>query len=107
MLFFDIWFPADIDPLTDVLKIFGAQISKAVEAEVARRLAERERERAERVKAEESEVAHTIDSKTTQSGSKSPEREQSIPSGILTPLLKRHRELDDELKNRLQELEQK
>jgi kinesin family protein 22 len=87
------------------------QISKAVEAaveaEVARRLAERERERVERVKVEESEVAHTIESKTTQSGSKSPEREHSIPSGVLTPLLKRHRELDDELKNRLQELEQK
>jgi kinesin family protein 22 len=83
------------------------QISKAVEAEVARRLAERERERVERVKAEESEVAHMIDSKTTQSRSKSPEGEQSIPSGVLTPLLKRHRELDDELKSRLQELEQK
>ena len=99
----------DIDPLIDVLVIFGMQISKAVEAEVARRLAERERERAEREKAEESEVAHTIaiDSKTTQCGSKSPEREHSIPSGVLTPLLKRHRELDDELKSRLQELEQK
>jgi kinesin family protein 22 len=99
IFFFDIWFSA---PLTEC---FGVQISKAVEAEVARRLAEREREReAERVK-EEIEVAHTID--PIQSGSKSPEREQSIPSGVLTPLLKRHRELDDELKNRLQELEQK
>ena len=78
-----------------------------MEAEVARRLAERERERAEREKAEESEVAHTTDSKATQSRSKSPEREHSIPSGVLTPLLKRHRELDDELKSRLQELEQK
>ena len=108
-LFFDICFLVDIDPLTDVVLEFfwGGQISKAVEAEVARRMAERERERAESVKAEESEVAHMIDSKTTQSGSKSPEREQSLPSGILTPLLKRHRELDDELKNRLQELEQK
>lgn len=86
----------------------GVQISKAVEAEVARRLAERERERAEQVKVEEeNEVVHMIDSKTTQSGSKSPEREHSIPSGVLTPLLKRHRELDDELKTRLQELEQK
>ena len=90
-----------------LLLILGVQITKAVEAEVARRLAERERETAERVKAEESDVAPTIDSKTTQSGSKSPEREQSLPSGILTPLLKRHRELDDELKNRLEELEQK
>lgn len=79
-----------------------------MEAEVARRLAERERERTEHVvKAEESEAAHMIDSKPTQSRSKSPEREHSIPSGVLTPILKRHRELDDELKSRLQELEQK
>jgi kinesin family protein 22 len=103
--------PADIDPLTDVLEILGVQISKAVEAaveaEVARRLADRERERAEREKAEEIEVAHALDSKPTRSGSKSPEREHSIPSGVITPLLKRHRELDDELKSRLQELEQK
>ena len=77
-----------------------------MEAEVARRLAERERVKAEHV--EESEVTHMIDSKPTRSGSsKSPEREHSIPSGVLTPLLKRHRELDDELKSRLQELEQK
>ena len=71
------------------------------------RLAERECEKAECEKAEEIEVAHTIDSKTTQSGSNSPEREHSIPSDVLTPLLKRNRELDDELKSRLQELEQK
>ena len=86
------------------------QISKAVEAEVARRLAVAERERAEHdEKAKESEVAvtHTLDSKPTQSGSRSPERDHSIPSGVLTPLLKRHRELDNELKSRLQELEQK
>jgi kinesin family member 22 len=82
-------------------------VEAAVEAEVARRLAERERERAEREKAEESEVAQTVDTRPTQSKSKSPEREHSIPSGVLTPLLKRHRELDDELKSRLQELEQK
>ena len=79
----------------------------AVEAEVARRLAERERERAEREKVEESEVAQMVDTRPTQPKSKSPEREHSIPSGVLTPLLKRHRELDDELKSRLQELEQK
>lgn len=100
-------------PTIDALK-FGAQISKAVEAaveaEVARRLAERERETAERVKAEEmrpSELAQVTDSRMTQSRSKSPEKAHSIPSGVLTPLLKRHKELDDELKSRLQELEQK
>jgi kinesin family protein 22 len=82
-------------------------VEAAVEAEVARRLAEREREKAEREKAEENEVAQMVDSRPAQSRSKSPERDQSIPSGVLTPLLKRHRELDDELKSRLQELEQK
>lgn len=81
-----------------------------MEAEVARRLAERERERAEREKAEEmrsGEAPQLTGSKPSQSRSRSPEREHSIPSGVLTPLLKRHKELDDELKNRLQELEQK
>ena len=78
-----------------------------MEAEVARRLAERESERAEREKAEENEVAQMVDSRPTQSKSRSPEKEHSIPSGVLTPLLKRHRELDEELKTRLQELEQK
>lgn len=80
-----------------------------MEAEVARRLAEREREIAEREKAEETRssegVAQIMDNRITKS--KSPERDHSIPSGVLTPLLKRHRELDDELKCRLQELEQK
>ena len=78
-----------------------------MEAEVARRLAEREREKAERDKAEENEVAQTVDNRKSQSKSRSPEKDPSVPSGILTPLLKRHRELDDELKSRLQELEQK
>lgn len=81
-----------------------------MEAEVARRLAEREREIAEREKTEETRsseggVAQITDNRITKS--KSPERDHSIPSGVLTPLLKRHRELDDELKCRLQELEQK
>ena len=81
-----------------------------MEAEVARRLAERERERAEQVdreKAEETEVAQMTDINTTQSRSKSSEREHNVPSGVLTPLIKRHKELDDELKSRLQELERK
>lgn len=30
-----------------------------------------------------------------------------VPPGLLTPLLKRHRDLDDELKARLEELEKK
>jgi kinesin family member 22 len=34
-------------------------------------------------------------------------QETSLPSGVLTPLLKRHQDLDDELKTRLRELEDK
>lgn len=87
----------------------GAQISKAVEAaveaEVTRRLAERERQRAEeevREKTERATADHVVRSR-----SKSPTKENSLPSGVLTPLLKRHKDLDDELKNRLHELEKK
>ena len=36
-----------------------------------------------------------------------PLKEKTLPSGLLTPLLKRHKDLDDELKNRLHELERK
>jgi hypothetical protein len=36
-----------------------------------------------------------------------PLKEKTLPSGVLTPLLKRHKDLDDELKNRLHELERK
>ncbi|KAL4262008.1 Kinesin-like protein [Pleurotus pulmonarius] len=44
------------------------------------------------------------------SKSKSPRKESislSIPAGILTPVLKRHKELDSEVRSKLQELEQK
>jgi hypothetical protein len=39
--------------------------------------------------------------------SRTPEKDMSLPSGVLTPILKKHRDLDDELKQRLQELEKK
>ena len=68
-------------------------VEVAVEAEVARRLAVRERETAECVKAEKkrpSEFAQVTDSRMTQSRSKSPEKVHGIPSGVLTPLLKCH-----------------
>ena len=78
------------------------QISKAVEAEVARRLEERERERAE----EERLAKEAKDEDDARM--KSPRKEsKSLPPGVLTPLLKRHRDLDDELKTRLHELERK
>jgi kinesin family protein 22 len=34
-------------------------------------------------------------------------KKETLPSGILTPLLKKHRDLDHELKHRLHELEAK
>lgn len=75
------------------------QISKAVEAEVARRLAERERERlAEELRSKEIEHEASMNP---------PLKEKTLPPGVLTPLLKRHKDLDDELKNRLHELERK
>ncbi|KDR80423.1 hypothetical protein GALMADRAFT_242858, partial [Galerina marginata CBS 339.88] len=81
-------------------------VEAAVEAEVTRRLAERERQRAEEEQREK-EAAHDMEGRVTRSRSKSPTKETSLPSGVLTPLLKRHKDLDDELKNRLQELEKK
>jgi kinesin family protein 22 len=88
-----------------------AQISKAVEMEVARRLEERERERgneeeARRSREQEQELQRTT-SGSSRSKSRSPKKEQTLPPGVLTPLLRRHRDLDDELQHRLQELERK
>lgn len=77
----------------------------AVEAEVTRRLAERERQRAEEEVREK--AARVTADHVARSRSKSPTKENSLPSGVLTPLLKRHKDLDDELKNRLHELEKK
>lgn len=76
--------------------------------EVARRLEERERER---VKEEEARRAKEQEQQPQLVEKESPiaegSEQQSLPSGVLTPLLKRHRDLDDELKARLQELENK
>jgi kinesin family protein 22 len=80
-------------------------VEAAVEAEVTRRLAERLRGEEEKREREND----TLVGPTTNSRSKSPSKgkEAPLPSGVLTPLLKRHKDLDDELKNRLRELEQK
>jgi kinesin family member 22 len=75
--------------------------------EVARRLEEREKER---VREEEERRAKEQQELAQQQAEASKEEEaskQTLPSGVLTPLLKRHRDLDDELKARLQELEAK
>jgi kinesin family member 22 len=80
-----------------------------VEVEVARRLEEREKERVR----EEEERHAKQQQEREQQQAEAAEREaseaskQTLPSGVLTPLLKRHRDLDDELKARLQELEAK
>lgn len=76
--------------------------------EVARRLEERERERA--LEEEGRRAREQAEAETSAQGSAAAVDEpsgQTLPSGVLTPLLKRHRDLDDELKARLQELENK
>ncbi|KAF8650678.1 hypothetical protein AX16_005116 [Volvariella volvacea WC 439] len=79
------------------------RIAKAVEAEVARRLAEKERQWRE----EEEERRRSQAEASSSSLIMSPKREHVLPPGVLTPLLKRHRDLDNELKTRLQKLEEK
>lgn len=77
--------------------------------EVARRLEERERER-EKDREKDEEERRAREDHGSGSGrhkSRSPKKEHTLPSGVLTPLLKRHKDLDDELKTRLQELEKK
>ncbi|KAJ7443844.1 kinesin-like protein [Mycena latifolia] len=81
------------------------RISRAVEAEVARRLAEREREK--ELEAGSSRRKHSKSRSQSKSESQSPRKEAgALPPG-LSPLLKRHKDLDDELQARLQELERK
>ncbi|KAG6896724.1 hypothetical protein C0992_006491 [Termitomyces sp. T32_za158] len=87
------------------------RISRAVEAEVTRRLEERERQREKEEqerRAQEQELEFQRQaSSAARAKLQSPKKEQTFPSGVLTPLLKRHKDLDEELKARLQELEQK
>ncbi|KAJ6557848.1 P-loop containing nucleoside triphosphate hydrolase protein [Mycena capillaripes] len=90
-----------------------ARIARAVEAEVARRLEEREREREKELELErekEKEAGssrHRTKSPKKNSVSHSPKtKARELPPG-LSPLLKRHKDLDDELQARLAELERK
>lgn len=95
--------PESTVQLTD--KEIDERIARAVEAEVTRRLKEREeREREEQARLQqEKENIALMEKQATER-----ERpEQKLPSGVLTPLLKRHRDLDEELRSRLAELEQK
>jgi kinesin family member 22 len=79
-----------------------------VEAEVERRLKQRldeiERQRAadeEQRSRKEVETTNTTIDQTFEVA------QRSLPSGLLTPLLKRHQDLDKDLRQRLQELETK
>lgn len=74
--------------------------------EVARRLQEREHERAKEEEERRSRQHEPIASseKVAPAAEDPP---QTLPSGVLTPLLQRHRDLDEELKARLRELENK
>ncbi|RDX42160.1 kinesin-domain-containing protein [Lentinus brumalis] len=82
------------------------RIAKAVELEVARRL-EEERARERQRREEEEAAAEASRSASMQEESRSQDSSlQSLPSGLLTPLLKSSRDShDDELKRRLDELE--
>ncbi|EIM88681.1 kinesin-domain-containing protein [Stereum hirsutum FP-91666 SS1] len=91
-------------------KEINEKISKLVELEVARRMEEKEKERLRDEEARAKAAAQEADCSRGQSRSMAltPERSQvSLPSGLLTPLLKRHQDLDAELRNRLKELERK
>ncbi|KAF7360127.1 Kinesin-like protein [Mycena venus] len=81
-----------------------ARIARAVEAEVARRLEEKEREREREREKEASSSRQRTKSPNSKRSPKSKGRE--LPPG-LSPLLKRHKDLDDELQARLAELERK
>ena len=73
---------------------------RVVEIEVAKRLAaEREKEEAGRIAKEKEQIIEAHHDPAETSG--------SLPSGVLTPLLKKHKDLDDELRARLHELERK
>ncbi|KAF8887574.1 kinesin-like protein [Infundibulicybe gibba] len=89
-------------------KEIDERISRAVEMEVTRRLEEREQQRRQEEQERQARESQAGIPMQEARRSRSPTMEQqTLPSGVLTPLLKRHRDLDDELKTRLQELEEK
>ncbi|OAX36355.1 kinesin-domain-containing protein [Rhizopogon vinicolor AM-OR11-026] len=87
--------------LTD--KEIDERIARAVEAEVARRLKERE----EIALQEKENIALQDKLQEEREKEKLKEEDQRLPTGVLTPLMAKHRDLDDELRARLTELEEK
>ncbi|KAG2032070.1 P-loop containing nucleoside triphosphate hydrolase protein [Suillus americanus] len=87
--------------LTD--KEIDERIARAVEVEVARRLKERE----ELERQEKENIALQFNLQREREKEKLKEEDQRLPTGVLTPLMARHRDLDNELRARLEELEDK
>ncbi|KAG1855680.1 P-loop containing nucleoside triphosphate hydrolase protein [Suillus subalutaceus] len=87
--------------LTD--KEIDERIARAVEVEVARRLKERE----EFEREEKENIALQLNLQREREQEKLKEEDQRLPTGVLTPLMARHRDLDNELRARLEELEDK
>lgn len=87
--------------LTD--KEIDERIARAVEVEVARRLKERE----ELERQEKENIALQLNLQREKEKEKLKEEDQRLPTGVLTPLMARHRDLDNELRARLEELEDK
>ncbi|KAH9917698.1 kinesin-domain-containing protein [Epithele typhae] len=105
--------PAPTLPLHLTEDEINARIARAVELEVARRLEEREKQRLEE---EEAAISTSTSRSSNTSSSLSNDGDdssnantstslQTLPSGLLTPLLKSRNTEDEELKRRLDELE--
>ncbi|KAH7886963.1 P-loop containing nucleoside triphosphate hydrolase protein [Phlebopus sp. FC_14] len=101
--------PDGLAQLTD--KEIDERIARAVEAEVARRLKDREdREREEQARLQQEKENLALKEKQAAEAEVEKSRsasEQKLPAGVLSPLLARHRDLDDQLRARLAELEEK
>ncbi|KAG2143088.1 P-loop containing nucleoside triphosphate hydrolase protein [Suillus clintonianus] len=87
--------------LTD--KEIDERIARAVEVEVARRL--KEREELDRQEKENNTLQLKLQKEKEKEKLK--EEVQRLPAGVLSPLMAQHRDLDHELRVRLEELEEK
>lgn len=89
--------------IPQIAKAVEAEVAKRIEAEVAKRIAaldkQRHEEDKERVANESADKASTTELSLM--------KDPSLPPDMLAPLLKRHEDLDAELRRRLEELETK